>query len=273
MEERNELVIVKQIPVIEEQLRMVADEVQARTDRAKGLLCTGDTVKEVKKLRAELNKDFSKMEEIRKRVKAEVMAPYESFEKKYKEYISDRFKEADAALKAKIDETETELKQLKETECRRLFEELKAIERLDWLTFEQLGLKITLSVSESKLKEQVRETFFKIARDVEIIRRQPHPEETLCEYQKSLSFSQAVEAVRSRHESIEKARAENEKNLEAEEQEQQHIKAVQEAVQKLEPPTKEEPEEILQLTFTVRASREKLKALKKFLIDGGYDYE
>ena len=41
----------------------------------------------------------------------------------------------------------------------------------------------------------------------------------------------------------------------------------------LEQPKEEKPEEILTLKFTVRGTKTKLKALKEFLINGGYDYE
>ena len=39
------------------------------------------------------------------------------------------------------------------------------------------------------------------------------------------------------------------------------------------PKVEEEREEILTLRFTVKATRTKLKKLKDFLIQGGYDYE
>ena len=38
-------------------------------------------------------------------------------------------------------------------------------------------------------------------------------------------------------------------------------------------PTTENEDKILTLRFTVRATRAKLQELKKFLKDGGYDYE
>ena len=41
----------------------------------------------------------------------------------------------------------------------------------------------------------------------------------------------------------------------------------------IEPPKVDEQEEILTLKFKVRGTRTKLKELKKFLEDGGYDYE
>ena len=37
--------------------------------------------------------------------------------------------------------------------------------------------------------------------------------------------------------------------------------------------TQKKQEEILTLKFTVKATRTKLKALKEFLENGGYDYE
>ena len=41
----------------------------------------------------------------------------------------------------------------------------------------------------------------------------------------------------------------------------------------LEQPEEVKQEEILTLKFTVRGTKEKLKELKNFLIQGGYDYE
>ena len=38
-------------------------------------------------------------------------------------------------------------------------------------------------------------------------------------------------------------------------------------------PVAEEQEEILTLKFTVKGTRTKLRALKEFLINGGYEYE
>ena len=57
---------------------------------------TEDTVKEIKKLRADLNKRFKELEDERKAVKAKVMAPYEAFEEVYKKYVTDIFKYTEA---------------------------------------------------------------------------------------------------------------------------------------------------------------------------------
>ena len=56
---------------------------------------------------------------------------------------------------------------------------------------------------------------------------------------------------------------------EKQKQEEQVIKKVETI---LKAPTPES-EEIYTLTFKVRATKRKLSELKRFLVDGGYDYE
>ena len=84
MEEKKELIVVKQLPVIEEQLRSLSDEIDKKVSRALSLVVSDETVKEVKKVRAELNADFKDLEQKRKSVKEQVMNPYLQFKEIYK---------------------------------------------------------------------------------------------------------------------------------------------------------------------------------------------
>nr|MCR5729540.1 DUF1351 domain-containing protein [Ruminococcus sp.]MCR5729541.1 DUF1351 domain-containing protein [Ruminococcus sp.] len=70
-----EIISVKQLPVIVEQLAQVKETVIQRVQTATSLVCTDETVKEVKKARAELNSEFKAWEEKRKEVKTAVMTP------------------------------------------------------------------------------------------------------------------------------------------------------------------------------------------------------
>ena len=79
----NELIIVKQLPVIEEHLLALKAEIEEKTARAMNLVCTEDTVKEIKGVRSDLNKEFAELETQRKFVKEQVMKPYEAFESIY----------------------------------------------------------------------------------------------------------------------------------------------------------------------------------------------
>ena len=54
----NEIMIVKQLPVIEEQLKLIKTEIEEKTSLALSMICTEDTYKEIKKLRADLKHDF-----------------------------------------------------------------------------------------------------------------------------------------------------------------------------------------------------------------------
>ena len=104
------LIIVKQLPVIEEQLRTVKESVDARINDALCLACTEDTLKAVKAMRAQLNKEFKEFEERRKAVKIAVMKPLEGFDAAYKECVSIAYKDADAELKRRIESVERGLK-------------------------------------------------------------------------------------------------------------------------------------------------------------------
>lgn len=84
------------------------------------LVCTEETRGNVKKIRAELGKEFSAMEEQRKRVKEAIMEPYNRFEEVYKQCIADPYKKADAELKRRVDDVETGLKAEKVKEISKL---------------------------------------------------------------------------------------------------------------------------------------------------------
>ena len=103
MEEIKDLIVVKQLPVIEEQLKGLSVLIDEKVESALALEVSDETVKDVKKVRAELNADFKMLETKRKEVKDKVMTPYNQFEEIYKTYVSEKFKKADIDLKTKID--------------------------------------------------------------------------------------------------------------------------------------------------------------------------
>ena len=64
------IIVVKQLPQIEEHLQAIKEEVTAKVNDALSLVCNEDTIKEVKAVRANLNKDLKDFEERRKAVKS-----------------------------------------------------------------------------------------------------------------------------------------------------------------------------------------------------------
>lgn len=312
-----DLIVVKQLPQIEEHLKELSLEVEQKVENAKSLVCTEENVTTIKQIRASLNKEFKEVENQRKIVKEQILAPYMQFEEIYKMYILDKYKSADNDLKEKIDSTENELKNIKEQEIKDYFEEYKKANNIDFVTYSQARINVTLSASRKSLKEQAKQFIDKIVDDLKLIDTQEHKTEILVEYKHSLNVSQAITSVTNRFKAIEeeKKRQEELKRKQLEEAQRRADESIRvqteatrqalenfipkseekvvhiemdknhEITQKgyeqlenvfnkpLEKPREEKQEEILTLRFTVRGTRTKLRELKQFLENGGYDYE
>jgi hypothetical protein len=273
-----EIISVKQLPVIVEQLAQVKETVIQRVQTATSLVCTDETVKEVKKARAELNSEFKAWEEKRKEVKTAVMTPYEKFEAVYKECVSDTYKAADKDLKSKIDSVENELKEKKSAEVREYFSEYLISKNIDFVAFEQAGINVSLSASLKSLKEQSKAFVDKICDDLALIDTQKHKAEILVEYKKTLNVSAAITGVTARIKAVEDEKRRQEEAAAiraAEEQRLAEIKAaVPEPVPEVTAPVEIQSEEkIYILRFTVKGTKDKLRELKAFLNNGGYKYE
>lgn len=274
-----DLIEVKQLPVIEEQLRSVSTVIDERVKNATSLVCTEESVKTIKEIRAELNKDYKEFESKRKLVKEQVLKPYNDFENVYKECISDKFRNADVILKGKIYNVENELKSKKEKEIKEYFEEYKTANNIGFITYGQARINVTLSASMKSLKEQAKQFIDKIVDNLKLIETQEHKTEILVEYKQTLNVSQAITSVTNRFKAIEEEKKRQEQKVvhiemnENHEITQKSYEQLENAFNKpLEQP-KEENEEILTLKFTVRGTRTKLRELKQFLESGGYDYE
>ena len=289
-----QVITLKQLPIIEEHLQLVKADVETRTKNAMQLVCTEETRSDVKKIRAELGKEFAAMEEQRKRVKEAIMEPYNQFEAVYKDCISDPYKKADAELKRRVDDVETGLKAEKVKKIQSYFAELCKANNLPWLRFEQMNLKIGLSTSVNGTKTALTSTVLKIAEEVQELSRHEDAAELLVEYKKSLNVALALSTVRARHAMIElqkqrvaECRAALEQQHAAEENVQQ---AIEEAQQDAAPPVEEvsapeeeqpvavqEPEEtqptVYEVKFAVRGTIEQLKKLKQFIMQEGMSYD
>lgn len=273
---QNEIIIIEQLPVIKEHLQNVKTEVTTKVEHALKLLCTEDTIQEVKKSRAELSKEFQSWEEKRKSVKAAILSPYEHFEAVYKDCITNVFKTADAELKGKIDNVENELKEEKRREVSEYFDEYKASKNVDFpFDFKDVKLTITLSASVKSLKEKVKLYIDRVCSDLELIATQEYASEILYDYKMSQDVSFSIQSVVKRHKAIEEAQKQQAEYLAKQEAARQAAKKVEEvitpAVEVITPPIVEEKP--LTVTFTVTATRTKLKELKEFLKRGEYKYE
>lgn len=275
----NEIIVVKQLPVIVEQLAQVKETVIQRVEVATSLVCTDETVKEVKKARAELNAEFKAWEEKRKEVKTAVMTPYEKFEAVYKDCVSDTYKKADADLKSKIDGVEKELKDKKTAEVKEYFTEYLTSKSIDFVTYEQAGINVTLSASLKSLKEQAKAFIDRICDDLALIDTQEHKAEILVEYKQTLNASAAITSVTARFKAIEEEKKRQEEAVARKAAEAERIAEI-EAQAPAPVISPAEPVEVTPvqekeytLRFAVTATKDKLRELKTFLDNGGYKYE
>ena len=278
----NEIIVVKQLPVIEQQLAQIKQQVAERVETVTSLVVTEDTVKAVKKARTELNAEFKAWEEKRKEVKQAIMTPYEKFEEVYNDCISNSYKAADKLLKQRIDEVENELKAKKAAEVQSYFEEYLASKGIDFVTYAQAGLNVTLSASLKSLKEQAAAFIDRIVSDLALIETFTDLKaEILVEYKKSLNVSDAITGVKARAKAVQEEQARQEAEAEKRAAEAQRVEAIKAAIPEapaaVEAPTEQTaapaPEQKFCIRFTVKGTKEQLIALKKFLNEGEYEYE
>lgn len=281
------LVSVTQLPVIVERLRQMKDYVEGVTEEAVAMACTEDTVQTVKQRRADLNRFFKELEDKRKAVKAAVMGPYTAFEAVYKDCICNPFNAADAKLKAKIDEVEGEQKRRCEERMRAWFAEVAQVHGVSWLTFDMTGCKVDLTSAKQKtpqkLMDKLNEICSRVALDVEAISGMEDAVEIMAEYKKTLNMAVSVRVVKERHEAMERER------IEAEERKRAQIARLEaEArVEAAAPEVLAPPEvqatgireqaagdnKVYKCSFTVRATKGQLRALKNFMKQEGISYE
>lgn len=195
-----------QSPVITHKLQEAGKNVSKRINDLEidKQIATIETVKSLKDLRAELNKELADFEAQRKFIKESVNNPYNEFETIYKAEISEKYKSAIDLLKDKIAFVEDKVKSDKKEAVESYFSELCISEKIDFIKFQKLGIEINLSTTEKKYKEQVNEYITKIIDDLNLIKSTDFEAEILTEYKASLNVSNAITTVKTRKENEQK---------------------------------------------------------------------
>ena len=289
------IITVQQLPVIVyERLESVGQEIDKRIaalDLDKQLV-TEDTKKAVKDTRAMLNKELKDFEEQRKRIKEQVIAPYEAFEKAYNSLIKVKYEKADGILKLKIDEFDKRLKADKEARIRAYFTELCQANNIDFLAFERLGLNIRLNDTDKSLKDLVNTNIDNVVKSLEFIESLTDPDEykaeILADYKQCLDVTTAIRNAQYRKQQREaelqrieaqraaaeqarlaaEARAKEVAPLQA--PEEVPAPAIQEAPVSPQEVPAPAPQEVIPdlvvTNFTVQGTMEQLRALKAYII-------
>lgn len=298
----SEIIQIKQLPIIEERLIDLSEDINTQVLQAKSVIDSAigklentsdlgekeynELVKSVsstiKKTRAELKKSSNDIEEQRKVVKKQILEPYNKFETLYKKYAYNPYKKADSEIKEIVQKFDNVRKQKKVAEIKSYFNEYCLQNKIDFITFEQTNINITLSASIKSLKTKVKDLIDNIVKELALIQTQEHKTEILVEYKQSLDVAQAITVVNDRYDAI-RLEQEKEQDVQAvEEKTEERVQQVEVAQTIGAPKVVEENEseqnvtdssQVKTVKFAVSGTLPQLIDLKKFLNDGGYTYE
>ena len=285
------LIVVQQLPIIKEQLHSIKAQAQQSVDEALALACTEESLKVVKERRAALNRDRKDLDARRMAVKKQIMQPFEDFDAVYKECVTDVYGPADEKLKAKIADVEDGLRADKEEKVAAYFSELVKAAGVEWVSYSDVGIAVTLTASLKSLKTKVKDYVDKVSADVGCINGMENAPEIMAEYKQCRNLAVSINSVSQRKDRIAREEAERKQRLEAQLRAQEAEAAVLDAAEEelqapqvmgMEPPVMDEPEaeeskqessnqtlkakfSFMGRTFRVCGEVEKLRKTKAFI--------
>ena len=292
----SKIIEVTQKPIIEYSIiDEIAQKVETKIEslNIETLEPTEGNLSLIKSTRAELNNDFKTLEEQRKMVKDIVLKDYNTFEDKYKQLISSKFKDADKTLKSLVDTVSDGILNKKIVGIKEYFMDNNTRE---WIRFEDLELKIIKSKSDKKIKEEIDEYLANIKQSLETIQTLQNSDRVLAKFQMSKNLSDAISQTNLEIQREEQIKAQNEARAKAEQERKeqetekarlqkeefnrqvqiQSIEHVQQAgtqVQHEEPIIQEEAQKVFSTSFRVFGTREQFAMLKQFMNDNNIRYE
>jgi hypothetical protein len=269
----DKIVRIETMPKVFSQLEEIGKYIDEQVKDIDILPCTEENKQEVKKRRTEVNNTLKILEDRRKEIKNKLLEPYEIFNEKYENECKGKLQGASEILKTKIDTIEEEQKKEKELELREFAQQHIEVNNLqDIITFEDIGLNITLSASMSSLKDQIVDFVKKVSDDLECISSDEDRDEILYEYQHNgFNYQQAILIIRKKKEELNKIK----EQMEQQEQAQKEVEKIIERVEQALEVPKEiiEPDEIIEVQFKVKGTKEQIKQIKNLILQLGVEYE
>lgn len=275
MEALAQYVTIQSLPQITESLKELKSKIEERTAIASQVVVTEENLKEIKKLRAELNKEFAAAETDRKALLKQVSEPIDSFKKAYDECVAIPYKKAKEDLDSKVKVIESALIDRKSEELKVYFEEYASEFNTLFVKFENLPIKVTQSESMTSLKNKVNDCVNKIVEDVEAIQKLPEGDqpEIMAEYKKKLNLSVVLAEYHERKRRAEEEKAHLEARKEAAQQEAVRVERVMETAPVIVPAEPPKDEKIYRTTFRVCGTKSQLIKLREFLKENDIKWE
>ncbi len=264
---------------IEDNIKKVKEYAIKVKEYYTGMVFTAATKEDAEKEKADINKFKKQIEDFRKQIVAKYNEPIKLFE--------DTAKETEKLLKETYDLINVQVKAFDDEQLEKVrekvesyFNEYAQSKGIDFVNFSQMNISVTKGLLTStgnltkKIQDQMNEFIDRCAKDVDLINTLEHKEEILIEYKKTLKSAESIAMVMDRYKQLEDMKKEKESTKEQVINDEEMLKRINIlSAPKVEEKANRNQEEILELTFKVRGTRAKLKALKEFLNNGGYDYE
>ena len=271
---------IKSLGEIESNMKEVKGYVENLNNYYKNITFTEETIKEAKEEKAKINKFKSEVANYRKNIVAEYNKPIKIFEDTSKE-TEKILTETYNTINRQVANYEDIEKHRKEQEIKDYFEEYKVANNIDFINYGQAKINVTLTASVKKLKGQAKAFIDEIIDDLKLIETQECKDEILVEYKQNLNVSRAIQEVANRHRLLEEERKRQEEKIvhiemnENHEISQKSYEELEDVFNKpLEQPKEEKQEELFTMSFKVKnETKARLKLIKQFLENGGYDYE
>lgn len=262
-----------QPPIIVENLDSVRQSLEILLADISTLPQNDEALRYVKQIRANLAKDFERMEIQRKAAKKQVMEPYDTANEKYQAYVAAPYKEADDRLKKWVDNYQGNMKQKCTDVLQKYFNELCQANGIDFLPFHRCGIKVDMAMARqkepTKAIDAIYEFVMSVRADMDTILKMEDAEEIMAEYRKNPVLSSAVITVDKRKKEKEQMALFLEEQRRQQEQQSMERAAMIEAAPEIQP----EPEDKYSVCFRATGTLSALKAMKAHATALGITFE
>lgn len=250
-------------------------EVKEKLSFYNNLVYTEDQIKDAKTDRAKLNKFITALEDKRKAIKKQCLAPYETFETEMKEII-DLVKEPVNLIDVQISDFE---KKKKEEKREKIVELWDSLDKPEWLKLEQLfqdkflNASCTIKTIEQYFLDGIKDA----RRNIETLSNLPEFGFEACEvYKTTLDVNRAISEAQ-RMSAIAKAKKETAEKLEQLKKEEEFAKGMNPPVEatssKMEQVQQQATSPKFEVKFVAYMTVDEAKELKKFFEDRQIEFK
>jgi|LSQX01.2.fsa_nt_gb glucan-binding YG repeat protein len=255
----------------------IKKELAARLKKYEGLVYTEETIRDAKSDRANLNKFKDAIENKRKEVKKQCLAPYEAFEAKIKE-ITAMIDKPILAIDSQVKNYEQIKKDEKKMAVQQFYaDKVAGLESL--VPFDRIFNERWLNVTykETDIQKEITDLFIKVENDLAVIDEldTPYKVQIKKTYLKEYDLTAALQEKKAMEE--EAAKLAEYKN----QQEETKKQALENAnLHELTPAPKpvfeakpkKDKAKVYEIDFRVTGTADQLNALKQFMIDNSIKY-